>query len=180
MSIINKLFERLDPLIVKACAKASDLARSRRTFYTEGDPYLTRFYLTKRSVPPVDDGSDPDKRLGVYLHYFHRGDEDAALHNHPWGWSFSVILTNGYVEERWDPKARRIRKRRVCPGSINVIRANDFHRVDLIDQSRGAWTLFFSGKRVREDWGFWLPGVHKFVPHHNFSRSRFTDVRPKT
>jgi hypothetical protein len=177
MSIINVLFERLDPFLVQACVRVSGLARSRRTFHTGGDPYLTRFYLTKRAVEQPLDPNASSKAFGVYLHYFHRGDDDAALHNHPWGWSFSIIFTNGYVEERWDPKARRIQRRILRPGSINVIRANDFHRVDLLDQSRGAWTLFFSGERVREEWGFWLPGVHKFIPHLKFVRSRSRNVR---
>lgn len=169
MSVINRLFERFEPFMVRACATASRFARNRRTFYTDTDPYLTRFYLTKHSR---EEGVvDPQKLLGVYLHYFHRGDVDYALHNHPWHWSFSLILTNGYLEQRWDPKTRSIQTRKVRPGSVNVIRANDFHRVDLLDPSKGAWTLFFSGRRVREEWGFWLPGVHKFFPHFTFRRS---------
>jgi hypothetical protein len=46
-----------------------------------------------------------------------------------------------------------IRRREIKPGRFNLIRSFDFHRVDLHDEEKGAWTLFFTGRR-NKDWGF--------------------------
>jgi hypothetical protein len=169
MSLVNWLFERTEPLLELACTKFSALALARKSFYTESDPYLTRFYLTKRSL----------KRYGLYLHYHHRGEPDIAMHSHPYGWCVSVVLTNGYVEERWDAETKSMGVRELRPGSMSLIRADDFHRIQLSDPRRGAWTLFLAGRRVREEWGFWWPnGFNRFVPHFNFTRSRLRYARP--
>lgn len=148
--------------------------KDKRTFETDGSPYLSRFYLLRKSKPGDDDDAR-DRPLSVYLHYFHRGDEDAELHNHPWGFSFSVILTNGYIEERWIKN--EIVKRVLRPGSLNILRSNDFHRVDLRNPEQGAWTLFFAGKRV-QDWGFWHPEIlPTLVPWRTFIKERVEHAR---
>jgi hypothetical protein len=169
--MLNWILRRAEPPLERACGILSELARSRRNFYTDVDPYLTRFYFTKR-------GSR--RKFRVYLQYFHRGDDDGALHNHP-GWSCTLVITNGFVEERWDPSTRNVESRRLPPGAISVIHLDEFHRVRLIDRKRGAWTLAITGKRVQEAWGFWWPGtggVTGFVPHFRFFRSRVRYGRP--
>lgn len=167
MAFRNWLFERGDQILVKGCEVISKALKSQ-TFETDGRPYLSRFYLVRKRQPDRDDDSG-NGRFSLYLHYFYRGDEDWALHNHPWGFSMSLILTNGYIEERWTPGG--IKKHILRPGSINIIRSNDFHRVDLIHPERGAWTLFLTGRRVQE-WGFWHPNMPSFVPWPQFVRSR--------
>lgn len=111
----------------------------------DGSPYLTRYRLI-----------DLGKEIGrLYIHRFHRGDEDPELHDHPWH-GISLILAGGYIEERvvYDfdgDGGRSIRVRRFGPGSLNVILPTTFHRVDLIGKS--AWTLFATGPIVKS-WGF--------------------------
>lgn len=107
-----------------------------------GEPYLERYYLC--SV------------FGwcAYIHRFLASDPDRGLHDHPWGWSMSVILTGSYSEVRegaW---------RRLFPGQVNVIRGHDFHRI-LLDQGEEAWTLFIHGPRVK-GWGFRRNG--EYIP----------------
>jgi hypothetical protein len=46
-----------------------------------------------------------------------------------------------------------IERRDIRPGRLNLITTRDFHRVDLKDEKRGAWTIFFTGPRSK-DWGF--------------------------
>ena len=126
---------------------ASLLKRIPHTTITIGGvPYLTRYYLFWK-----------DRSWGnLYLHHFHSSDQGINLHNHPWRWGLSLVLKGGYVEERSrKPKVGdvKIEKRRVGPGTFNVIRSSDFHRVDLVDEKRGAWSLFLAGKRTK-DWGF--------------------------
>ncbi len=95
----------------------------------------------------------------IFLHYFHRSDEDATLHNHPWSGA-SLILAGGYREERRYTSDREghvgehlISTRTYLPGSVNTLAPDTFHRVDLLDP-RGCWTLFAVGERV-QSWGFW-------------------------
>lgn len=126
------------------------------TITIDGKPYLTRYYLLLK-----------DRSWGnVYIHHFHSSDQGLELHNHPWRWGLSLVLRGGYSEERahgpviWDaavgpPVIQKvtIERRDIKPGSVNFIRSTDFHRVDLNDESRGAWSLFVAGKRTK-DWGF--------------------------
>ena len=58
------------------------------------------------------------------------------------------LLAGGYVEERGDC-VRTFR-----PGSINVIRKDDYHRVELLQPKTGSWRLFVAGRNVGtgRDW----------------------------
>jgi hypothetical protein len=104
------------------------------------EPYLTRYYLFGK-----------DRKWGnIYLHHFHISDKGPDLHNHPWLWSFGIIILGGYKEERVMPD-NSIGSREVNPGTINYITNKIFHRVDLLEND--AWTLFFAGPRTK-DWGF--------------------------
>jgi hypothetical protein len=153
---------------------------TRRIIYDRdgAGPYLARFYLSE--PPTMADGSSPfrddgglrseartrRKWIGTFVHYFYRGDDDEALHNHPWRWAVSLILTGGYIEER-RTKDMRVVRRVVRPGSINIITQNTFHRVELLDPERGAWTLFIAGPKV-SSWGFWDPVTHEFLHWREF------------
>lgn len=167
------------------------------------DKYLSRYYLFGR--PHMADGSDPfdahgDPKdgiqwsklpFGIYLHRFHRSDEDRELHNHPWRWAVSLILSGGYVEERkanmpkgWPLVFQRTRKRVFVPGDINRITSNDFHRVELLDSCQvhaadgscevgfeHTWTLFVVGPKF-QGWGFWNKSTEKFTPWRAFLQSK--------
>lgn len=128
----------------------------RITINVAGKPYLTRYYLLWS-----------DRNWGnIYVHHFHSSDQKMKLHNHPWSWGLSFVLSGGYYEERvrnpnvWTEDEPviisdklNVEKRDVKPGSFNMIRTSDFHRVDLKDEKRGAWSIFFAGPRSK-DWGF--------------------------
>lgn len=140
--------------------------------------YLSRFYLF--GSPRMPDGSQPfDSHgnpregvewpaggTGVYIHRFHRGDDDLALHNHPWKWAVSIVLAGGYREELRTADDRVV-TRVVRPGDVNVIRHETFHRVDLIEND--AWTLFIAGPKVAS-WGFWDRNTRIFWPWREFLR----------
>ena len=57
-------------------------------------PYLERYF--------VAGWSPRNRRTGpaLFLHHFVASDPDDEVHNHPWGWSSSLILTGGYREYR--------------------------------------------------------------------------------
>lgn len=130
---------------------------------TDGEPYLLRYYLWGWT-PWKPKGSKVISWLpGAMLHQFVRGDEDLELHNHPWKWAFSIILAGGYREERMvDGKVFTFKVR---PGSINIIRDNDFHRVDLFEED--CWTLFITGPKA-QSWGFMDRITREFTPWREF------------
>lgn len=130
--------------------------------------YLTRYFLTKRSreTQGMEEGPPKRPRWGLYLHRFSRSDHDAALHSHPWRWAVSLVLKNGYEEERrtgrfaelngrYGPtgKIYEVIRRDVRPWTLNFLRGEDFHRVDLMWGE--AWTLFLVGPLHDRSWGFW-------------------------
>ena len=139
------------------------------------DKYLSRYYLIGK--PYMQDGSSPydlygepkrwavfpDYGFGLYLHKFHRGDNDRALHGHPWQWALSFVIAGGYLEER--RIGRRVVARGVPPLSFNWISHDDFHRVDLVEDD--AWTLFLVGPRV-SSWSFWDRETGQETPWREF------------
>jgi hypothetical protein len=122
----------------------------------EGEPYLARYYIFRRRMLPF---RAPSWLPGVYLHHF-LVDDDKELHNHPWS-AVSLILSGGYLEERMREDGCRY-FRRLLPGKFNRIRPNDFHRVELLDQKKGCWSLFFYGSKV-QSWGFWNAAKAKVI-----------------
>jgi hypothetical protein len=160
-------------------ALAARLGQPRVIYDRDGlTPYLSRFYLSRQ--PESHDGAEPFDRFGnpkpdvtwpdgwgLYLHRFHRSDADGELHNHPWRWALSLVLVGGYSEERRN--GARVIRRRVAPGSLNFIRANDFHRVDLLEHD--AWTLFLVGPKS-QSWGFWSRTDGAFTPWREFIDGR--------
>lgn len=125
-----------------------------RMVYIDGQRYLLRFYIKRNGLLP-----------GMYLHHFYMGDSDRELHDHPWWISGSLILTGGYYEERLIPGTTTIVHRVIGPGTVNIIRGTDFHRVDLIEDH--AWTLFVSGNR-NKDWGFFIRETGQVIPHREY------------
>lgn len=100
---------------------------------SDGDePYLERYYLCTF--------------FGVrfYLHRFVASDPDCGLHDHPWRWAFSILLSGWYAEEtRYG--LRNVRW-------FNRLSGDTFHRVILKDGP--VWTLFMHRARREKPWGF--------------------------
>lgn len=129
-----------------------------RVIENYGEKYLLRFYVKHNGILP-----------GIYLHRFFQGDQDRELHNHPWLWSFSFILTGGYIEERRQRDGSVTFKTRK-PFRFNLMSGNTFHRVGLVNKESGAWTLFCSGAEVK-DWGFLMENG-AFMPHKEYLADR--------
>ena len=134
------------------------------------DPYLSRWYFFKDRRP--DDPQIEGQRAGgsdslnLYLHRFHRSDDDQALHSHPWKWSASLVLAGGYIEER--RQGDRVIRRTVRPGQINVIPAGTYHRVDLLEHD--CWSLFVAGPQTADSWRFWDRVHGRSMPWRDFIR----------
>ena len=107
-------------------------------------PYLDRYFAAGWS--PTNKRSGP----AVFLHHFVASDSDDAVHSHPWGWSASVILVGGYREERCDSDGQ-MTVTEYLPGSINVLKADDKHRIDLL--AKDCWSVFLAGN-FEKPWEF--------------------------
>jgi hypothetical protein len=151
--------------------------------------YLSRFYLVNgpRDIRWTDTGNVPEgvefpPGASLMLHRFHRSDDDGELHNHPWKWSVSLILAGGYSEERRKVVkddlfgsvylGHQVIRRTMKPWrpwvpwrGINIIRGDDFHRVDLLE--RDCWSLFLAGPKT-QSWGFWCRETGVFTPWREF------------
>lgn len=142
----------------------------RRTIVGEAGPYLERFTLKEFATG-----------AHTYLHFFHRGDHDKDLHDHPWH-GRSTILVGGYREERWAPapalveapietdtlrvasmRAGAIITREFKPGESSELGPDTFHRVDLLDPEGGCWTLFETSPKLKS-WGFKSRETGAFTP----------------
>lgn len=129
------------------------------TISKDGIPYLTRFYLFLK-----------DRVFGnIFIHFFHRSDMDMGtngsglLHNHPFRWSVSFVFWGGYREERRAPDGT-VYTRIVKPFSFNWISSDVFHRVDLLDEKKGCWSIFITGSRKDMTWGFWDRITKEYIP----------------
>jgi hypothetical protein len=137
------------------------LPEPRVIYDREGQsPYLSRWYLLwQRSDqdPVLHDqhierkAETPAPVFNLFLHQFHRSDDDGALHSHPWSWAISLVLAGGYSEERRVGQSTVLRQT-VRPGRLNFLSHKTYHRVDLIEED--AWSLFLVGPK-RGTWYFW-------------------------
>lgn len=107
-----------------------------RTIHLDGNPYLTRYYIFS------------NRFFGLFLHHFHRSDFDRDLHNHPWAFAISYILSGGYTEVKL---ARGFEPAVYNKGNFNFISGSCFHRIAIITPN--LYTLFFRGPRNKK-WGF--------------------------
>ena len=129
-----------------------------RTISGLDGPYLTKYRLLNLGK----------KFVRIYIHQFHRSDEDEELHSHPWKWAFSIVLKGGYIEFREKPEtdsASTLVTRTLRPGSFNFIRDIDYHRVDLLEGE--AWTLFIAGPETNS-WFFLDPKTRTYTPWRAF------------
>ncbi len=115
----------------------------------EADPYLRRWFVIPRN--PV---------FNIYLHHFCRSDDDRALHDHPWLFNCSIVLSSGYHEHLPPLPDGRARAAVRVAGDLVFRWGKAPHRVQLwkatTTKEEPAWTLFITGPRVRE-WGFYCP-----------------------
>lgn len=153
--------EVTSPWWLHAAYDASERMHFRAIPSRAGDSlYLMRFWLSHPEINAEDEFESGDS---VLLHYFAQGDDDGAMHDHPWQFT-THILSGGYTEELpaddWDKKVmqgpelgtnRIFRQQgdRVCHAAMDLHMACD----PLPD----TWTMVVTGNRGC-NWGFHPPG----------------------
>jgi len=156
----------------------------------DDEPYLLRLWVT--APLPGPDGKF-DSGSSELLHWFPRGDDDEALHDHPWDFR-TEILDGGYVEhlppmhyqhdslEGPGPAFDQFTISRF-PGTIISHAAEDLHCVGRLlapittgGLGGGCWTRVRTGERRRE-WGFHPPG-QPWQPWRQFLGLESASVAP--
>ena len=144
-----------------------------RVISRDGDPYLHRFYITKPTKNTDGSWAEP-KLFGLYLHYFYRGDSDLDMHNHPWKWALSWILSGHYFEEREEDNKYQYNV--LMAGDFNFISHKCFHRIELPTVDRKpVWTLFLAGPKT-SIWGFKDHVTGEFTDSKTYLTARGEDV----
>jgi len=109
----------------------------------EGRAYLDRYFAA--GWRPSSGRPGP----AIFLHHFRASDATGMMHSHPWAWGASLILAGGYREARC--VEGRVVSRECRPGDVNVLEADDVHRIDLL--TRDCWSLFLAAD-YRQPWRF--------------------------
>lgn len=131
-----------------------------------GGLYFTRMWISPPRLVEkrANETSGPfDSANSALLHFFWRGDDDQALHNHPWSFK-TQILSGGYAEHlppaSWSPVLPLgpawndyIVIRRA--GDVVMHQSGELHCVGRVEP--GTFTLVQTGPEDRE-WGFHPPG----------------------
>lgn len=114
-------------------------------------PYLERYYV----------GTILGAR--IYLHRFVACDPDRGLHDHPWRWAFSLILSGYYYEMiRRAPVVRKVRWFNILTGDsfhrvilpVKPINKSKFYNAHMNSYRQQCWTLFVHSAPRVKDWGF--------------------------
>lgn len=137
------------------------LGRKRIIYDREGKfPYMYRYYLI---FPDKITEKEKARQIpfNVMLHKICLSDPD-DLHDHPW-WYATLILKGGYWEITRKGKFWR------GPGHFRINNPQSLHRIEIPEGSKGSWSLFFRGPKIRE-WGFIQNG--KWTYHKDYLKSR--------
>lgn len=151
-----------------------------------GEPYLIRYRIARVLG------------IGVYLHRFVADDPGRGVHDHPWPWSFGLVLDGEYLEWRacddviptLPGSTIYLCSRRYGPGALNWLRGDTFHRLLLVNEIKvdaepaEVWSLFVHGPR-RKGWGFLVyDGFDDPMAHYScglgVTAQRVVEYRPVT
>jgi len=109
-----------------------------RIIMVNDKPYLERYFITDK----------------IFIHRFLSSDGDRHVHDHPWYWAFSIILTGKYHEELLDNEQESCKW-------FNFISSTHMHRITWIKPN--TWTLFVTSKRTFNGWGFLNNETGKYI-----------------
>jgi hypothetical protein len=123
-------------------------------------PYMYRYYLLFKDKITEDEQAR-NLPFNLMIHKICLSDPD-DLHDHPW-WYATLILKGGYWEITPAGKFWR------GVGHFRISSPQSLHRLEIAEESDGAWTLFFRGFKLR-DWGFMKNGEWTF--HRDYLEQR--------
>lgn len=168
------------------------IRRAKRTPYYHLAGYMNRWWLVPynvvitRDLGPAGvphflhtDGTGPVSwrrpiarlfqlcGIAIRVHEILRSDGGRHPHDHPWPY-LTIVLRGGYYETRYDECGEFVFMSWYGPGSVLWRPANSWHRLD-VPAGQTATTLFITGRKAAESWGFNVDGVK--VPYYEYDKS---------
>jgi len=129
--------------------------RALRTPYQHLPGYMSRWWLFNAYADSEGKSIKRNRLMrrlpSVRIHHILRADDGRAMHDHPWD-ARSYILGGCYSETRRRGDDLPNGWLTYVPGDVNVLRAEDFHRIAYVSDG-GVWTLFITWPK-RKSWGF--------------------------
>ncbi len=110
----------------------------------EGELHFRRWRILKTPI------------VSLYYHQIFKTDEDRHAHSHPWNF-ISLILSGGYWEQDQFGTMKKL-----LPGNLNYHRAEDFHRLSLLEPTTSL-VLTFGKPR---SWGYYVNG--DIIPNQQY------------
>lgn len=138
----------------------------RRNITTAGDLYMVRYTM-----------AEYDSGHHMYLHQIKRPDLALELHDHPWAFD-AVILSGGYIEQRWQNGGRVSIIRQ--PGTSYHCDDTTYHRIaELLTPE--CWTLVVTALKSKS-WSFMMPETNVVTPWREFvaTADRHIEARKTT
>lgn len=116
-----------------------------KTIYVHDHRYLTRYYL-------LGDGSG--KGFEIYVHHMHDVDSFRWLHNHPWQWFLSFVVSKSYIQDVFD-QSTNLRKQQHIRW-FNLFRGlHRYHAIRKLPNNE-AWTVVLTPPKLQNyEWGYW-------------------------
>jgi hypothetical protein len=159
------------------------LGRAFALFDADGQPYLIR-YLIRTELDTA-----PDRKFEIKtgpghmiaLHNIQQADADRWLHNHPWIESEARILHGAYLECRdrlRDRPSHGLMDQSLYyrgVGYLNQLDSSVYHRIAHVHGD--VWTLFRTGAKTKDGWGFLIDGQHVSWRKANLSIGDWVQVR---
>lgn len=143
-----------DSFVDYVCQKLCALFPSRTRTIPRADkpelPLLTQFVII------------PER---LYLQHFHNPESPEFFHFHRWEYMRSFVLSGHYIEEIWRHRKcnsyyMKLRKR----FRTHIMNDHVIHRVQY--WSSNCWTLFYMGKVIETNWGYYRRDSGVFTPWH--------------
>lgn len=141
------------------------MGRAFALFDSDGQPYLIRYLIRTERKADGTLATGPGHMIA--LHNIQQADADRWLHNHPWEESEAKILHGAYLECR-DRLRDKPSKYNLLDqslyyrgaGDTNNLDAHVYHRIAHVTPRTPLWTLFRTGEKTKDGWGFLIDGKH--------------------
>jgi len=135
-----------------------------------GEPYLERYAIFR------------SKFFSIYLHHFVASDPDRGLHDHPFRWNASLILSGYYYEvvAAGRDTDKPVESYTVKRNTWDFLTFDSYHRHRVVllsshRQPQDCWTLFMHGHRSK-GWGFYATSGEYTPVSTGKDDSRISDI----
>ncbi len=137
------------------CQRFLNCLTGKRIF-VDGRLYMTRWHIR---------GDGSGKGWELYVHQLQQPDSYRWLHNHPWSWFLTFVISGGYEQEILDLDTNEKRKQRIS--GFSLFRGQrKYHSIRKLPKGN-AWTLVIVPPKNGYIWGYWNEDTNEHVPNES-------------